>query len=156
MSISLSVLSISAEQHYVKLLDQIRKSPGLASRLWLEVAESAAVKHIDSFQTFAAKVSQAGSHVGLKHFGRHFNQADAVHDLGLDFLKVDSSFIRGLQHSADNQVFLKSLVAAAHTMGIQVIAEGLIDRAELAAMEAAGFDGVAGPAVKEPTSFNLY
>ena len=94
--------------------------------------------------------------MGLKHFGRHFNQADAVHDLGLDFLKINSSFIRGLQHSADNQVFLKILIAAAHTMGIQVIAEGLIDRAELAALKATGFDGVAGPAVKEPAPVNLY
>ena len=33
--ISLSALSTSAEQYYVKLLDQIRKSPGLSSRLWL-------------------------------------------------------------------------------------------------------------------------
>ena len=94
--------------------------------------------------------------MGLKQFGRHFNQADAVHDLGLDFLKVDSSFIRGLQYSVDNQVFLKSLVVAARSMGIQVIAEGLIDRAELAALEASGFDGVAGPAVKEPAPINPY
>ena len=79
-----------------------------------------------------------------------------MHDLGLDFLKVDSSFIRGLQHSADNQVFLKSLVVAARNMGMQVFAEGLIDRAELAALETAGFDGVAGPAVKEPAPINLY
>ena len=79
-----------------------------------------------------------------------------MHDLGLDFLKVDSSFVRGVQHSADNQVSLKILIAAAHTMGIQVIAEGLIDRAELAALEAAGFDGVAGPAIKEPAPINLY
>jgi EAL domain-containing protein (putative c-di-GMP-specific phosphodiesterase class I) len=89
--------------------------------------------------------------VGLKNFGRHFNQADAVHDLGLDFLKVDSSFIRGLQYSADNQIFLKDLAVVAHKMGMQVLAEGLIDRAELVAVEAAGFDGVAGSAVKEPT-----
>ena len=131
------------------MLDQIRKSPGLASRLWLEVAESAAVKHIDSFRVFASKVREAGSQAGLKHFGRHFNQADALHDLGLDFLKVDSSFVRGLQYNADNQIFLKGLALAAHKMGMQVLAEGLIDRAELVALDAAGFDGVAGPAVKD-------
>ncbi len=150
LSISLSALSISAEQHYAPLLDQIRKSPGLASRLWLEVAESAAVKHMDSFRLFAAKVREAGSHAGLKHFGRHFNQTDVLHDLGLDFLKVDSSFVRGLQYSADNQIFLQGLAFAAHKMGMQVLAGGLIDRAELTALDAAGFDGVAGPAVKEP------
>ena len=65
-------------------------------------------------------------------------------------LKVDSSFVRGLQYSADNQIFLKGLASAAHKMGIQIFAEGLIDRAELAALEAAGFDGVAGSAVKDP------
>ena len=149
LSISLSALTISAEQYYVKLLDQIRKNPSVAGRLWLEVAESAALKHTDSFRAFGASVRQAGSRAGLKHFGRHFNQADAVHDLGLDFLKVDSSFVRGLQYSADNQIFLKGLALAAHKMGMQVLAEGLIDRAELAALDGAGFDGVAGPAVKE-------
>lgn len=150
LSIRLSAISISAEQHYAKLLDQVRKSPGLASRLWLEVAESAAVEHIDSFRAFAATVRQAGGHAGLKHFGRHFNQADAVHDLGLDFLKVDSSFVRGLQYSADNQIFLQGLALAAHKMGIQVYAEGVIDRAELIALQAANLDGTAGPEVREP------
>lgn len=125
-------------------------------KLALEVPASAASKYTDSFRTFAAKIRQAGSHVGLKHFGRHLNHADALYDLGLDFLKVDSSFVRGLQYSADNQIFLKGLAFAAHKMGIQVFAEGLIDRAELASLQAAGFDGVAGPAVKEPTSVNLY
>jgi diguanylate cyclase (GGDEF)-like protein len=149
LSIRLSAISISAEQHYDKLLDQIRKSPGLASRLWLEVAESAAVKHIDSFRVFVAKVRQTGGHAGLKHFGRHFNQADAVHDFGLDFLKVDSSFVRGLQYSADNQIFLQGLALAAHKMGIQVYAEGVIDRAELVALQAADLDGTAGPEVQE-------
>lgn len=149
LSIRLSAVSISAEQHYAKLLDPIRKSPALAGRLWLEVAESAVITHTDSFRVFATKVRQAGSHAGLKHFGRHFNQADAVHDLGLDFLKVDSSLVRGLQYSADNQIFLQGLALAAHKMGIQVFAEGVIDRAELVALQAADFDGTAGPEVQE-------
>jgi len=149
LSISLSAFSISADQHSARLLDQIRKRPDLVSRLWLEVPESAALKYIDNFRIFAASVRQTGSRAGLKHFGRHFNKVDAVHDLGLDFLKVDSSFVRGLQYSTNNQIFLKGLAFSAHKMGIQVLAEGLIDRAELAALEVAGFDGVAGSAVKE-------
>lgn len=35
-------------------------------------------------------------------------------------------------------------------MGIQVYAEDVIDRAELAALESVGFDGASGPAIKEP------
>ena len=61
-----------------------------------------------------------------------------------------------LNYSADNQIFLTDLASFAHKMGLQVYADGVIDRAALAALETVGFDGVAGPAVKEPTSINPY
>ena len=156
LAISLSGSSIQGESSSARLLEPLRKNPRSANRLWLQLAESDALKQIDSFQPFVAEVCKAGSRAGLKNFGRHFNEADAVHELGLDFLKVDPSFIRGLQYSADNQIFLKDLASFAHKMGLQVYANGVIDRAALAALETVGFDGVAGPAVKEPELINLY
>jgi EAL domain-containing protein (putative c-di-GMP-specific phosphodiesterase class I) len=127
----------------------LRKNPALAGRLWLEMPEADAIKNMETFRTFVKEVRKGGSQVGLKHVGRTFSHAGILHDLGLDFVKVDSSFIRGLQYSADNQVFLKGLASVAHKMGMKVYAEGVIDRAELAALEGADFDGAAGPAVRE-------
>lgn len=149
LAIHLSALSLGEDSFRPRLLDMLKKNPALASRLWIEMPEADAIKHMDTFRAFVAEVRKTGSRVGLKHFGRHFSHAGVLHDFGLDFLKVDSSFIRGLQYSADNQVFLKGLASVAHKMGMQVYAEGVIDRAELAALEGAGFDGAAGPAVKE-------
>jgi EAL domain-containing protein (putative c-di-GMP-specific phosphodiesterase class I)/GGDEF domain-containing protein len=150
LAVSLSALSVNEKEFRSHLLDMLRGSQDAARRLWLEVPEAAAVQHLDSFREFVADIRKAGSRVGLGQFGRHFSQVDALHDLGLDFLKVDASFIRGLQYSTDNQLFLKSLASVAHKMGMQVYADGVIDRAELAALEGAGFDGASGPAVKEP------
>ena len=93
LSISLSALSISADQYGASLLKHTCKRPELAGRLWLEVPESEALKHINSFRNFATHVPRAGSHAGLKHFGLHFAQADTMHDLELNFLKVDSAFV---------------------------------------------------------------
>jgi EAL domain-containing protein (putative c-di-GMP-specific phosphodiesterase class I)/GGDEF domain-containing protein len=151
LAVSLSALSVSEKDFRSHLLDLLRGNQEAARRLWLEVPEATAVQHLESFREFVADVRKTGSRVGLGHFGRHFSQVDALHDLGLDFLKVDSSFVRGLQHSTANQLFLKSVASAAHKMGMQVYADGVIDRAELAALEGAGFDGASGPAVKEPT-----
>jgi EAL domain-containing protein (putative c-di-GMP-specific phosphodiesterase class I) len=150
LAVSLSALSVSEKEFRSHLLDMLMGSQEAARRLWLEVPEAAAVQHLDSFREFVADIRKAGSRVGLGQFGRHFSQVDALHDLGLDFLKVDASFIRGLQYSTDNQLFLKSLASVAHKMGMQVYADGVIDRAELAALEGAGFDGASGAAVKEP------
>ena len=55
-----------------------------------------------------------------------------------------------LNYSADNQIFLKGLASVAHKMGLQIYADGVIDRAELAALETVGFDGVAGSVVNNP------
>ncbi|WP_372828494.1 LapD/MoxY N-terminal periplasmic domain-containing protein [Polaromonas sp.] len=150
LAVRLSALTFTAENFRQRFLDQLRKTPSLAGRLWLEVPEAAAIENLDSFRTFVAEVRQAGSRAGLTHFGDHASPADLLHDLGLDFVKVDSSFIRGLQFSAANQIFLKGLASAAHKMGMQVYAQDVIDRAELAALEGAGFDGASGPAVEEP------
>lgn len=149
LSLHLSASSLREDSFRARLLDLLRKNSGLANRLWLEVPEADVIKQMDIFRAFVAEVRQAGSRVGLAHFGRHFSHAGVLHDLGLDFLKVDSSFIRGLQYNADNQVFLKGLASVAHKIGMQVYAEGVIDRAELAALEGAGFDGAAGPAVRQ-------
>ncbi len=150
LAVSLSALSVSDKAFRSQLLDLLKANQEAARRLWLEVPEAAAVQHLDSFREFVASIRKAGSRVGLGQFGRHFSQVDALHDLGLDFLKVDSSFVRGLQYSTDNQLFLKSLASVAHKMGMQVYADGVIDRAEMAALQGAGFDGASGPAVKEP------
>jgi len=151
LAVSLSPRSVSEKDFRSQLLDLLRGNQEAARRLWLEVPEAAAVQQLESFREFVADIRKTGSRAGLGQFGRHFSQVDALHDLGLDFLKVDASFVRGLQHSAANQLFLKSVASAAHKMGMQVYADGVIDRAELAALEEAGFDGVSGPAVKEPT-----
>ena len=72
-----------------------------------------------------------------------------MHDLGLDFLKVDSSFVRGIDSNPGNAAFLKGLSSIAHGIGLQVLAEGVATQAEFEALKALGFDGATGPAVKE-------
>lgn len=149
VAISLSASSLREEGFRSRLLQLIRKKPALAGRLWLEVPEADVLKHTLVLPAFVADVQKAGARIGLTQFGRHFSHSDTLHDFGLDFLKVDSSFIRGLQYSADNQTFLKDLAFAAHKMDIRVYGEGVIDRAELAALAEIGFDGATGAAVKE-------
>lgn len=150
VAITLSATSLREDSFRLRLLGLIRKKPALAGRLWLEVPEADVLKHRLILPAFVADVRKAGARIGLTQFGRHFTHSDTLHDFGLDFLKVDSSFIRGLQYSTDNQTFLTDLASAAHKMDMQVYGEGVIDRAELVALDAAGFDGAAGPAIKEP------
>jgi len=73
-----------------------------------------------------------------------------LHDLGLDYLKVDASFIRGLDSNPGNIAFLKGLSGIAHSIDLHVLAEGVATDDELKALEGVGFDGATGPAIREP------
>ena len=118
-----------------------------AKRLWLEVAESGAFQHFEEFRAFCHALRPLGCRIGIEHFGRQFSEIGRLHDIGLDYLKVDGSFIRAIDTQPGNQAFLKGLCNIAHNIGLTVIAEGVQTTGELATLPGLGFDGATGPAV---------
>lgn len=149
LAINLSASSVGDADFCRKLLALLAAHRVTAPRLWLEVAENGALKHLDSFRALCRELKAVGCRVGLEHFGHRFSQIGLLHDLGLDYLKVDSSFIRGLESNAGNAAFLKGLSGIAHNIGLQVLAEGVATPEELQALAEVGFDGATGPAIRE-------
>jgi diguanylate cyclase (GGDEF)-like protein len=145
LAINLSASSICDDQFRTSLLALLTSDRRNASRLWLEVAENGALRHIGEFRALCLKLKAAGCRVGLEHFGHHFSQIGQLHDLGLDFLKIDSSFVRGLEGNPGNAAFLKGLCSIAHAIGLQVLAEGVATTDEMETLKSIGFDGVTGP-----------
>lgn len=149
LAINLSASSIYLPDFRSDLQRLLKRRTG-TQRLWLEVAESGALSHFDAFKALCGDLRGVGCKLGLEHFGRQFSEIGRLHDLGLDYLKVDGSFVRGLQDNAGNQAFLKGLSTIAHSIGLKVIAEGVTNEADLRALGPVGFDGATGPAVHEP------
>lgn len=87
----------------------------------------------------------------MEHFGRQFSEIGRLHHLGLDYIKVDGSFVRGLDGNAGNQAFSKGLSTIADSIGLKVIAEGVTNEADLKALSLVELDGATGPAVNEPS-----
>ncbi|MFA5083349.1 MAG: EAL domain-containing protein, partial [Hydrogenophilaceae bacterium] len=130
----------------MKLLEQ---HPDSRQRLWLEIPETGGLRRLVALRDLARDLKPLGCHLGLEHYGHHFNQIGLLYDLGLDFLKVDPGFIQGIDGNPGNQAFLTGLCEIAHRIGIQVYAEGVETEAELAKLAEIGFDGVTGVAVRE-------
>jgi len=133
------------QQKLAALLGQHRKA---ASRLWVEVAETGALKHVAALRALCKLLGGFQCLVGIEHFGRQFSQIGRLHELGLSYIKVDASFTRCLDTNPGNQAFLKGVSSIAHGIGLLVVAEGVASEAELAALGVAGFDGATGPGIK--------
>ena len=148
LAINLSASSLENADFVSRLLDVLQQDLDQASRMWLEVAEEGALKHFVEFRALCIGLKNLGCKVGLEHFGHRFSQIGQLHDLGLDYLKVDSSFVRGIENNLGNKAFLQGLCGIAHNIGLLVIAEGVTTDAELMALTSLGFDAATGPAIK--------
>jgi EAL domain-containing protein (putative c-di-GMP-specific phosphodiesterase class I) len=152
LAINLSASSLEKAEFLRDLYALLKRRTG-TKRLWLEVAESGALSHFAAFRAMCTDLQGLGCKIGIEHFGRQFSEVGRLHDLGLDYIKVDASFIRGLDTNPGNQAFLKGLSSIAKGIGMQVLAEGVTTDAEFRALADVGFDGATGPAVKErPTA----
>lgn len=132
------------------LCEQLAQQPALAPRLRFEVAEYGVVENLVALRGFIQRVAAAGARLGLDHFGRGFASYGYLSTLKLDYLKVDGSYVRGIDRSKDNQFFVESVVKIAHGLDIQVIAESVETGAEIEMLKTLRLDGMQGYAIGRP------
>lgn len=152
VSINVSTESICDPAFAATLINRLRESPKLAPLLWLEVPEYGALRHLDEFRKFCLRVKPLGCKLGLKHAGQQVSRMGELHDLGLDYLKIEGAIVQGIREGAGHEAFLRSLCTIAHTIGMMTIAAGISDDLDQQALARLGVDGFTGPAVHPPGS----
>ncbi|MFT7287620.1 MAG: diguanylate cyclase (GGDEF)-like protein [Halieaceae bacterium] len=121
-----------------------------AGRLCLDVGESVAFSHPESFRKLCAHVHPLGCRVGLEHMGYRVNDIGMLSELGADYLKIDGLFIKGLDSNQGGRALLRTYVGIAQSLGIDCIAEGVNNAAEYQAALNCGATGVTGRGVTPP------
>lgn len=147
VSINLSSESLGSRQFTLSLYQVLLEHQDICQRLWLEIPESGAFRQFQAFKKFCLEMQPLGCKVGIEHFGHQFSGIGQLPGLGLDFLKIESSFIRNIDQQEGNQTFLKGVCTIAHNIGLKVFAEGVQNEQEIATLLALGFDGMTGPGV---------
>jgi EAL domain-containing protein (putative c-di-GMP-specific phosphodiesterase class I) len=147
VAITISAQALQDGRFVTGLIALLRNAPDLVQRLWMEIPEESAAHNPDAFHAFCLTVKPFDCKLGIKHAGPRFSTLGDLHDLGLDYLKVDTSLLRDIDDNKGNQAFVRSLVMLAHTLGLIVIAEGIDRPAQQAILVDLGFDGLAGPTV---------
>ena len=146
--INLSAKSVADLEFRRHLLELLARHPSASARLYLEVPESGGLARLEALRGLSRDLKPLGCKLGLEHYGHQFNQVSRLYDLGLDFLKVDASFVHGIETNRGNQDFLAGLLEIAHRIGMMVFAEGVEREEELARLLELGFDGASGQAVR--------
>jgi diguanylate cyclase (GGDEF)-like protein/PAS domain S-box-containing protein len=118
-----------------------------AERIGIEVTETAVIQDGAAGERAFAELQalhDRGIRIALDDFGTGFSSLGQLRRFPIDVVKVDRSFIQGLEHNAKDAAITANVVSLAHALGLMAIAEGVESTGQLAALEMLGCDLVQG------------
>ena len=111
-----------------RVLDQTGLEPG---RLDLEITESLLADNIESVVTTLNALHDMGIYIAIDDFGTGYSSLSYLKRFPIDILKIDQSFVRDVTTNPDDAEIVKAIVAMAHSLRMNVVAEGVETQAQL-------------------------
>jgi diguanylate cyclase (GGDEF)-like protein/PAS domain S-box-containing protein len=126
------------------LVRRLLKESGLdGTRLGLEVTETAIVGEgppSDRALADLKEVRELGVRIAIDDFGTGFSSLGHLRRFPVDLIKVDRSFIQGVEHDTKDAAITANLASLAHALGLQAIAEGVESDEQLESVRELGCD----------------
>jgi diguanylate cyclase (GGDEF)-like protein/PAS domain S-box-containing protein len=128
-------INVSAKQFHqpdfvVQVQEAIRKHAIDPTKLKLELTESMLLDHVGETIATMIALKQLGVKISLDDFGTGYSSLQYLKRLPLDQFKIDKSFVRDLSVSSSDRAIAQSIIAMAHSLELDVIAEGVETEAQ--------------------------
>jgi EAL domain-containing protein (putative c-di-GMP-specific phosphodiesterase class I) len=144
VAVNLSVRQL-ADRGIVAIVAKALAETGLtADRLVLEVTESALAEDADRAIRHLGLLKDLGVRLAIDDFGTGYSSLNYLKRMPVDVLKVDRSFVAGLGEDPGDTAIVSSVIALAHTFGLQAVAEGVETAAQHRQLVAMGCDSAQG------------
>lgn len=118
--------------------------------LILEIVERSLIGDPEKCFDLLSRLRQLGVKISIDDFGTGYSSLSYFKSIPADELKIDRSFVVDLKANQDNVNIVKLIVHLAHSFNMQVVAEGVEQRADLAALAKLKCDQVQGYYVAKP------
>jgi diguanylate cyclase (GGDEF)-like protein len=135
-----------------ELLTETKVRPELIE---LEITESMLMDNVDGSIDRLDSLSQFGCRLSIDDFGTGYSSLNYLKRFPVDVLKIDRSFVNDLASSEDDAMIVKAIVTLAHNLNLEVVAEGVESREQLAYLSSLGCDHIQGFLISKPIAVEL-
>lgn len=118
--------------------------------LCFEITESQAISNREHARQLIQGLRALGASVSLDDFGTGLATFDYLKSFPFDYLKIDGSFVKTLEHSPVDQAIVRSITEVARCMGLATIAEFVESESTAALLRRFGVDYAQGYALGKP------
>jgi diguanylate cyclase (GGDEF)-like protein len=127
-----------------------------ASRLCLEITESAIMDDPERAETTLQRLAERGFKLSIDDFGTGYSSLAYLKRLPVHELKIDKSFVMAMERDASDAKIVRSTVDLAHALGLSVVAEGVENASILTQLRMLGCDDAQGFHFAKPLPIDAF
>jgi diguanylate cyclase (GGDEF)-like protein len=125
MSVNLSAEQFTQDDLVRRVQDAIQDAGIPARCLELELTETAVMRDTERSVQLLGEIVALGVRISVDDFGTGYSSLSYLRRLPLNTLKIDRSFIKDIEHSRENAEIVRAIVSLAHSLRLDVTAEGV-------------------------------
>ena len=130
--------------------DILRETGLPAGCLDLEITESIIVQRSEAVIARFQALDDMGVRISLDDFGTGYSGLSYLKRFAIHQLKIDQSFVRDISSDPDDAAIVSAIIAIAHSLGLEVVAEGVETAEQLAFLKSLGCDAAQGYYFSKP------
>jgi len=132
LAVNLSPKQFHQRDLRARVIDSILAAGLDPHALEFEITESAAMSDADSTVTIVRDLKNAGIRFAVDDFGTGYSSLGYLRRFDIDVLKIDRSFVSGIGVQPSDETIVRTVLAMAHSLGLEVVAEGVETEAQMA------------------------
>jgi diguanylate cyclase (GGDEF)-like protein/PAS domain S-box-containing protein len=150
LSINLSVAQLMHTDLVRRLSDVLAAHDIPPSLLELELTESMVMANAEQSITMLRRLKAVGVSLAIDDFGTGYSSLSYLKRLPIDALKIDKEFVGDLTSDPDDEAITATVIAMAHSLGLNVIAEGVEHVEQVNYLREQDCDEIQGHWLSEP------
>ncbi|MBI5407738.1 MAG: EAL domain-containing protein [Nitrospirae bacterium] len=151
LSVSVNISSKQLFPNLIKQIKQVLQENRLAQNsLILEITESMFMENAASVSPLLSKLKEMNVQLHIDDFGTGYSSLSYLHHFPIDVLKIDRSFVMRLGYNGENLEIVKAITTLAHSLNMEVIAEGVEKEEQLAQLKSLSCEYVQGYLISKP------
>lgn len=144
IAVNMSPASLGQADFLPQVQDALR---GDSRRISFEFDETGLDEFWQPFLAFSRALKSNSHRIAVEIQGNNLGLVARLNEAGIDYLVLDSALTRGIHADEGRQALLKGLQKMTSLMGIELVAKGLSDNADVSLLTELGIYGLTGPAI---------
>jgi len=138
MSINVSAVQFHQSSFVALLKSALEESGVNPANIELELTESVLMHNVEDVIATLQEIRSLGVSLAIDDFGTGYSSLNYLRRFPVNKLKIDQSFVRGVEHTHTNETIIKAIVALAESLSLDIIAEGIETNTEQNVLEGLG------------------